>query len=311
MLETLNGYTLEAPFQNENAGMSQWTIAEKNGVRFFLKRFLSPIYPDEDTLSNHMREIRIAECNQYVEAKKKLYKAVDEAGDGNIVRILEFFRCDSYFYIVTPLIGEEKLSIEKVSQTPMDDRLLLCLTVSHSVMKLHQMGVIHADIKDTNVLLKRTQKQKLTGKLIDFDCSFFSYAPPKTEGELGGDQVYLSPEACMFICGEETRLTEKMDVFALGLLFHQYLTGKLPEYDHDKNDYAHEAVLDGDKIVISDELPEDIQDLLSRMLLYRPEERPSSEEVYYCLKAQLVSETSKQAEQKDWHRMGFYIPSDI
>lgn len=68
--------------------------------------------------------------------------------------------------------------------------------------------------------------------------------PPKYEDELGGDQVYLAPEACKFMCGEPVELTCKIDVFSLGIIFHQILAGVLPWFDSEQYDYVFEAVLD-------------------------------------------------------------------
>jgi hypothetical protein len=46
----------------------------------------------------------------------------------------------------------------------------------------------------------------------------------------------------------------KLDVFSLGILFHQYLTGAFPGYDQSEYSYLHEAVLDGHPAEISDEI---------------------------------------------------------
>ena len=37
MEDVINGYALEAPFQNKNAGFSRWTFAKKGDERFFIK----------------------------------------------------------------------------------------------------------------------------------------------------------------------------------------------------------------------------------------------------------------------------------
>lgn len=280
MGEVINGYDLIEPLQNRDAGFSRWTYAVRDGKLYFLKEFMDPVYPVVDSLSEKLREQRIRDCKEYEEEKRNIYETVNRASDGNLVRVFEFFRYDSHYYISTLKVDAMDMSFEEVAALPLDMRLLLCGTVAHSIMELHQAGIIHADLKASNILLQRTETGRIAGKIIDFDCSFSESRPPEEEDALGGDQVYLAPEACQFLCGDDVSLTGKMDVFALGLLFHQYLTGSLPEFDQSEYDYAHEAVLDGQELLVSEELSEEIRGLIQRMLTGDPEERCSSEEVF-------------------------------
>lgn len=280
MGQLVNGYDLIEPFQNHNAGFSRWTYARQRGRVYFLKEFMDPIYPDSSTLSETLRARRIKDCEAFENRKRRLYEAVNRASDGNTVRICEFFRFDSHYYISNQWIEGDKISLKELAELPMFERLILCRSLAHSLMRLHEEAVVHSDIKETNVLIKRTRTGRLTGKLIDFDCSFLETEPPETEDDLGGDQIYLAPECCLFMCGEEAKLTCKSDVFSLGLLFHQYLTGDLPYFDHSEYDYAHEAVLDDHPLVVSPELPQWIREIIQKMLECDPDVRISMEEVY-------------------------------
>ena len=283
MSEVMNQYELLAPFQNKDAGFSRWTYAKRKGKDYFLKEFLDPVYPTEESLSIELRKQRISDCEEYELKKKHLYEEVNNASDGNLVRIFEFFRMDSHYYISTERIGAEKIPLPVMLAVPFENRLLLCKTVAHSIMKLHQAHIVHADIKENNILIKQTSTGKLVGKVIDFDGSFFEDDPPRYEDELGGDQVYLAPEACQFICGDSVKLTCKIDVFALGILFHQYLTGNMPEYDTEEYDYAFDAVLDEQKLGVSEELPSQLQVMIKGMLEGDPEKRISMKQVYDIL----------------------------
>ena len=280
MEDVMNEYELLAPFQNKNAGFSRWTYAVKDKKAYFLKEFLNPVYPMGDSISEIMQKQRIKDCEEYQQKKKRLYEAINRASDGNMIRIHEFFRCDSHYYIATEKVEAQKVLLKDITTYSKKQRLLLCKTIAHAVKGLHDAHIVHADIKENNILLKQTRTGSLIGKIIDFDCSFFESDPPKTEDELGGDQVYLAPEACQFICGEEVELSCKIDVFALGLLFHQYLTGELPEFDTNEYDYAFEAVLDDQKLQVSPELPEKMQSMLNGMLEGDPKKRLSMDRVY-------------------------------
>ncbi|MCI7098820.1 MAG: protein kinase [Lachnospiraceae bacterium] len=296
MGEVLNGYELLGPFQNKDAGFSRWTYARKNGNEYFIKEFLDPIYPVEESLSEDLRKRRIRDCEEHEIRKKQLYEAIRDASDGNLVTISEYFRFDSHYYVSTPRIGPEKISPEAVRNISTEDKIFLCKALSHSMMKFHEVHMVHSDIKADNILLKRTETGKLIGKIIDFDCSFFEDAPPQYEDELGGDQVYLAPESCLFICGSPVKINCKADVFSLGLLFHQYFTGSLPQFDMTEYDYAHEAILDNQKLKLSEDLLPEIKNIIELMLEGEPACRISMKEVFAAF--QKLDQDSENVEEE-------------
>lgn len=299
---TINQYYLLEPFDNKNAGFSRWTFGRRQGKEYFLKEFQDPVYPDETTLSDTLRQNRIQECMEFEGRKVRLYQKINEVSDGNVVRIFEFFRWESRYYLATRRIRGEKISPEEVARLPMEDRLVICRAAAHALMQLHQAGIVHSDIKYSNILLQKTVTGKLTAKLIDFDASFFEDTPPEEEEELNFDQSYLAPEGCLFLLGEPAELTCKMDVFSMGLLMHEYLTGEMPRFN-DAYSFAHEAVLDGQNLELDPSLPAWILTILGRMLLCEPEMRCTMEEVcrnlgYFFGEEIVVKAPEKKPEKK-------------
>ncbi len=283
MSEIMNRFRLLEPFQNKDAGFSRWTYGRRDDQTYFIKEFVDPVYPDQISLAESLRRKRIEECRYFAEKKERLYRAINECSDGNLLRVTDFFRCDSRYYIAMEKIDSLHQSFEELQQYPLKDRILLCRILAHSLMHLHSQKIVHADLKETNILIKKNSRGHLIPKIIDYDCGFFEYDPPQDERELGGDQVYLSPEACLFLCGEEVSLTCKMDVFSAGLLFHQYLTGSLPSFDHDTYDFAFEAVLDEQQLELSPYLQTELAVLIRNMLEVDPEKRISMENVYHFM----------------------------
>lgn len=277
----IHGYKLLAPFHTKNAGFCRWTFATRNGQVYFLKEFNDPVYPDSDTLSETLRQNRIRECIEFEDTKVQLYHKINQVSDGNLVRIVELFRWDSHYYLVTRKMGDQQISLADVAQLPLEDRLMLCRTAIHGLMQLHSAGIIHADIKQHNVILSRTVTGKVTAKLIDFDAGFFEATPPDPE-DLHFDHVYLAPEGFLYMSYEPVELTCKMDVFSMGLLMHEYLTGQLPGYDS-QFDAAHEAVLNGHPLRLDPTLPPKVRKILEGMLQCDPDCRSTSEEVYQAL----------------------------
>lgn len=182
--------------------------------------------------------------------------------------------------MVMPKINPVKMSVEEIARLPEHVKRRICTVIAHSVAQLHESKFVHADIKHTNIMLVHSRTSKLTAKLIDYGAGFFEYGPPTHPEEIPGDQVYFSPEAWTAIFGKEAKLTCKLDVFALGILFHQYFTGKLPGYDEEKFSCAGEAVAAGEKLNISWHMPADLHRVISKMLAANPNERPSAQDVF-------------------------------
>ena len=86
------------------------------------------------------------------------------------------------------------------------------------------------------------------------------------------------------MCGEPVQLTCKIDVFSLGLIFHQILSGKLPWFDPNEYDYAFDAVLDRQQLEIASKLDQEIKDMLKKMLVLDADERITMQEVFQILK---------------------------
>lgn len=300
MEEIINGFELIEPLQNKDAGFSRWTFARRNGRVFFLKEFLDPVYPVNPEIGERQMQARIMACREFEKKSGACYRAINEASDGNAVRIEAFFRWESHYYVAMERVRTAGLKTHDIAALPLEQRIGLCRNVAHSMSGLHERGVVHADLKDKNVLIKRTKMGTLTAKIIDFDCSFLENYPPESEDEFSGDQVYLAPEACLFLCGErDVPLTSKLDVFSLGILFHRYLTGAFPGYDQSRYSYLHEAVLDGQPAVISEEIKDPaLRNMLQKMLEADPSERCSMREVLQVLMAPEVKNYLEEQERQ-------------
>ena len=66
-----------------------------------------------DSISESMQKQRIRDCEEY--QQKKLYEAINHASDGNMVRIHEFFRYDSHYYIATERVDAQKISLKELT----------------------------------------------------------------------------------------------------------------------------------------------------------------------------------------------------
>ena len=280
----LGDYRLTKELTSQNSGFSVWGYGIKEGKEYFIKQFLSPKYPENDTISSPKRlQKRLKMCEDFEYSKRRLYQTLNRCSDGNAVRVNEFFRVGANYYISTQKIAAPSWEIERIAALRDVDKRRLCATIAHAVASFHEGGLIHADLKHTNILFSHGSNGIMTAKIIDFDSSFLETNPPEPGEEIVGDQVYFSPEACLHVWGETVPLTCKMDVFALGVLFHQYFTGYLPEFDHASFCYPGEAVANSSALALHPALPKGISKLLEQMLSLDPEQRPAAAEVFEAL----------------------------
>ena len=307
-MEKLGQYELEGSLTNQNAGFCVWGYGKKDGKDYFIKQFIEQKYPANDTVSSpgSLRK-KLNDCERFERRKMALYKMLNENSDGNAVRVEEFFRIESKYYISMQKIQAIPWDYTDIVKLPISEIRRLCAIIAHSVASLHNGKLIHADLKPDNILFTQTESGSVTAKIIDFDSGFLESDPPGPGDTIVGDFHYFSPEACISIWGEEVELTCKMDIFALGVLFHQYFVGHLPEFNTEESSYSGEAVAKGEVLAVSDKLPDDIRQLLTQMLDVDPEKRPTAMEVFYALRG--ISGSRNTAAVKP--NLGFYRPGDL
>ena len=83
----------------------------------------------------------------------------------------------------------------------------------------------------------------------------------------------------------------------MGLLFHKYITGKMPGFDKAEYDYAFESVLDGQKLELAPDLSEELREMINGMLECDHQKRLSMEEVYSIFQRMESREEGKTEEK--------------
>jgi serine/threonine protein kinase len=285
--DVLNGYVLTTDPQ-AGGGHSEWAFAQKDGEQYFLKRFLHPAYPlPEGPGSEKTKAYNRQRCEKFERQQRLVMRKLRPiAGEGgNLVITKDFFRERAFYYKVTAKVDVSRISVRDIAAMDRDSRILIMLTAAKSLDTLHKAGLVHGDVKPDNLLIKELGKGRFAIKVIDFDNCFPVHEPP-ADDQLVGDPVFYSPELLRYTTEEAPgdQLDEKNDVFALGLVFWQYLTGERPELPDGVN-YPAEAVSQGGVLSLPGSVKDrPLVDLVHSMLASGSAERPSMSEVHNTLK---------------------------
>lgn len=147
----------------------------------------------------------------------------------NIARIYDSGLCEGLYYYAMELVEGQSLDTYVQqhglsTQQTMELMLAVCDAVQHA----HQNGVIHRDIKPSNILVSQDGRPRV----VDFGLARTildenTFKTLSTDGEVTGTPAYMSPEQA---AGGGRRLDTRTDVYSLGIVLYQLLTGDFP-YD--------------------------------------------------------------------------------
>ncbi|MCR2817395.1 protein kinase [Microbacterium sp. zg.Y1090] len=173
----------------------------------------------------------------------------------------------------------------RLDQGDLDARELagIALDIAEGLHVAHASGVVHRDVKPSNVLLWRSplSNGRWRAKVADFGIAYLEQTTRATDpGLVIGTAAYLAPEQAR---GETP--TPAADIYALGILLIEALTGRRPYSDASGIGALTARLIDPPAIPAS--LPAPWRDLLQAMTAMRPEDRPSALEVA-CAAARLT-----------------------
>ncbi|MBP3607586.1 MAG: protein kinase [Treponema sp.] len=290
---SINGYELTTEWKVVG-GMSEVAFAKKGGKEWFIKKFISPKYPIAGSPgSERIKEQKRKNCIEFENRQKKLNDCIkSKCGlGGNLIYAVDFFRHETCYYKINEKIDVSSISIKEISRLNTKDILIILRSIVHSLRILHRENIVHGDLKPDNILIKMTGTGTYTAKLIDFDDSYFSECPPKDREQVVGTPEYYSPELFDYISDEDDdmslakNLTIKSDIFALGVIFTEYLTGEKPiipsKYSGTYSAVKHGAVI---SFKSSSHMTIELKNLLLAMLDLNYKNRPSVDEIFDVLR---------------------------
>jgi len=159
-------------------------------------------------------------------------KAVTKIGNEHIIEIHDFGQTPEgdHFYIMEYIEGETLASVlARESVLDVMRALHIGAQIAAALAAAHAAGVIHRDLKPDNVMLTMRLGDPNFVVLLDFGLAKMfvgggQSAVKTAAGVLLGTPQYMSPEACE----SKGNLDHRTDIYALGILLFQMITGMLP-----------------------------------------------------------------------------------
>ncbi len=156
----------------------------------------------------------------------------------NILHVHDFLKEDGSMYIVMEYVQGIDLFdlLERRAQLPVDVAAIIALQVARALDYAHFRGIVHRDVKPANIMVSRQGEVKL----MDFGIARDDTMRDLTETGTGlGTPSYMSPEQ---ILGD--KLDFRSDIFSLGIVLYQILTGQKPFVEDDSHTVMQKIRLD-------------------------------------------------------------------
>lgn len=185
-----------------------------------------------------IKVIRIAAVESDGEVALRRFKrearAIARIEHPNVVSVVDYDIFDGKPFIVMDYIDGTDLGEYVKNDFPegMPIHLFLGLfgQMCDAMEAVHGEGIVHRDLKPSNIMVQQT-KRGPTVKILDFGLVHIAHGELETTrlkltgtGQLMGTPMYMAPEQC-----RDLEITSQTDIYALGLLGYEMLTG-LPPY---------------------------------------------------------------------------------
>ncbi|MCI0685315.1 MAG: serine/threonine protein kinase [Gemmataceae bacterium] len=176
-------------------------------------------------------------------------------------------------FIAMPLLRGETLAdrLKRERTLPLGEALRIGREIAEGLAAAHRQGIVHRDIKPSNIWL---EGQRARAKILDFGLARAAETSDDSQitytGAVLGTPAYMSPEQA-----RGGRVDGRSDVFSLGVVLYQAITGELPFKG--STTFAILSALALDEPMpphnLNNDVPAWISDAIVKMLAKKPDDR--------------------------------------
>jgi serine/threonine protein kinase len=239
-------------------------------------RVYRAVGPDGEIVALKLVKAQLARDDVFRRRFEREAGAAARVAHPNVVPVVDRGEHEGVPYMAQKFITggslEERIKVD--GPLSLRDTIALCTQVADGLDALHAAGLIHRDVKPGNILLDDDGHAYITdfGLMKDREASVLT-----RPGQALGSMDYMAPEQ---IRGEE--VTGQADVYALGCVMIECLTGKPPFADRQgmRILWAHLQEEPPDPCTGRADLPSDVGWAVTRALEKDPEKRPPTATAY-------------------------------
>jgi len=213
-------YAIERQIAKGSAAIIYLAKQDSLGRKLVIKELLPQYSFNEKIISRFKREARV----------------VSQLSHDAIVHVYDYWVRGNSYYIAMEYVQGQTLQqiLQTVRFVPVHIAAIIIYQICRGLQHAHAQGIVHRDMKPANIIISDSGQVKI----LDFGIAHFQYDENLTSlGAVIGTYNYMSPEQAL-----GKKVTPASDIFSLGILFYELLTGFKPFAKDEKGEVLEKIV---------------------------------------------------------------------